>query len=377
MVSFWNKLSNIGVVQGIDKQLISRIRVTNQIVFSLSFISFCYIFIFYFLGYKQQSMELSFVVICMLSPILLNYFSFYFISRIWFIVAINTSVLIFSYIFGKEAGIHLVFFTLVCLPWIFFELKDWKYIISGTLISIIYFYVFSYGGNAPRVSITLHEQRFICVSVIFAVFIMISLCICFFAYQNNKYEQFLIEANENLKISERGMETILESIDDGFLALNKDWNFTYVNKEFEKLYNCKRVNIIGVNFWEYFPDAKNQKFYTEYHKAMTEQVDIHFEEYSTYLKKWLSVSVYPMNGGISIYFIDNTETQNYLLQIEAQNKSLKEIAWMHSHELRSPLASILGLIPLLNFENPTDPGNVVILEGIKTSAHELDEMVMY
>lgn len=48
---------------------------------------------------------------------------------------------------------------------------------------------------------------------------------------------------------------------------------------------------------------------------------------------------------------------------------------MHSHELRSPLASILGLIPLLNLDNPIDPGNVVILDGIKTSAHELDEII--
>jgi light-regulated signal transduction histidine kinase (bacteriophytochrome) len=62
-------------------------------------------------------------------------------------------------------------------------------------------------------------------------------------------------------------------------------------------------------------------------------------------------------------------------QILQQNDQLSEVAQMQSHELRKPLANIMGLIDILDYENPTDNFNREILAKIVEQANELDLIV--
>jgi PAS domain S-box-containing protein len=71
---------------------------------------------------------------------------------------------------------------------------------------------------------------------------------------------------------------------------------------------------------------------------------------------------------------DVSEVRNYIDAIELQNNKLKEIAWIQSHKVRSPVATILGLASLINHEHPaeTDPD---IINGIARSCHDLDDII--
>ena len=60
-------------------------------------------------------------------------------------------------------------------------------------------------------------------------------------------------------------------------------------------------------------------------------------------------------------------------RIRQQNEKLKEIAWISSHELRRPVANILGLIYLLTDHPEEDLGKVLKL--LSTSAQDLDTIV--
>jgi len=171
------------------------------------------------------------------------------------------------------------------------------------------------------------------------------------------------------------LETIIDSINDGFFTLDPDWNFTYVNKAFERICNSKREDVLGVNYWKKFPKSVDYKFYTEYHRALRDQVDIHFIEYATSLDRWVSVSVYPNSKGLSVYFSDVTEQFIQQMTIVKQNERLKEIAWVQSHKVRGPVASILGLIGILNEKDPADPVNMQAIEGIKQAALNLDLII--
>lgn len=64
-----------------------------------------------------------------------------------------------------------------------------------------------------------------------------------------------------------------------------------------------------------------------------------------------------------------------LLTLQASNATLKKIAHIQSHDVRGPVATILGLAQLLNKSNPTDPGNHIIVEGISDAAQSLDEII--
>ncbi|WP_164674883.1 PAS domain S-box protein [Anditalea andensis] len=111
--------------------------------------------------------------------------------------------------------------------------------------------------------------------------------------------------NSNAKLSET-----LESIQDGFFALDFDWKVTYWNKEAEKILYSKREDVLGKSLWESFPEALKLLFYKEYNRAMKDREIVNFEEYFPPFAKWFNVSAFPSDGGITVYFKDITKIKN-------------------------------------------------------------------
>lgn len=303
-------------------------------------------------------------------------------------------------------------------------------------------------------------------------------------------EQILSEKSAEL-------ENILDSITDGFYALNSRWEVTFINKAAEQALSCTRDEVIGKNLWDFFPHSREGRFSAEYERAMNERVSVHFEELYAPLGVWGSMNVYPTKDGIAVYFVDVTEqkkiqekiyndgqnlraiinntrdliwsvdcqsqiitgnqafwdrvkeltgknedevtnadfvqerlqiffesyerafrgeafsvvrqrevngrhayeelsfnpirnlrsevigvncflrditgSQEHLHKIEDQNKRLREIAWIQSHRVRAPLASILGLVQLCSLD---DSPNAEIIPMLKKAADDLDQVIM-
>lgn len=114
--------------------------------------------------------------------------------------------------------------------------------------------------------------------------------------------------------------TILESIGDGFLTVDKEWKVTYFNKMAERILQIPREQILSCNIWEVYSETVPLKFYSESHRAMEENIPLTYEEYFPPLKIWLDVNVYPSEEGLSIYFKDITEKK----LIEERIKTAKE-----------------------------------------------------
>ncbi|MFN4005879.1 MAG: PAS domain S-box protein [Chitinophagaceae bacterium] len=73
---------------------------------------------------------------------------------------------------------------------------------------------------------------------------------------------------------------------------------------------------------------------------------------------------------------DVTERNNYFSAVENQNKILKEIAWIQSHVVRAPLARMMGLINLLELEQPNlSDDTKMLLKEISNAANEFDEII--
>lgn len=184
-----------------------------------------------------------------------------------------------------------------------------------------------------------------------------------------------VRAEQAINKKAREIENILESITDGFFTVNKNWEFTYINKEFERIIKRTREELLGRNIWEAFPDIVDLEFYVQYHKAMDENASVHFEEFYPAVSSWLSVNAYPTDAGLAIYFIDNTEQKKYQQKIESQNKQFKEIAWVQAHQIRGPVSNLLGLVELFNIKHPSDPDNLELLARVKHTAIQMDESI--
>ncbi|MDD5543354.1 MAG: PAS domain S-box protein [Acidobacteriia bacterium] len=95
---------------------------------------------------------------------------------------------------------------------------------------------------------------------------------------------------------------ILESISDGFFALDREWRFTYLNRQGEALLRRTGEQLLGRNIWEEFPEAVGSLFFKEYHRAMASQQATQFEAYYPPLETWFEVHAFPYADGLSVHF---------------------------------------------------------------------------
>ncbi|WP_295999119.1 bifunctional diguanylate cyclase/phosphodiesterase [Rugamonas sp.] len=118
------------------------------------------------------------------------------------------------------------------------------------------------------------------------------------------------------QLSER-LTTTLESITDAFLMVDRDWTLTYLNSEAERLLQCTRENVVGVNVWTSFPEAVGGPYYRAYHKAMETNTSVSFEEYYEPLDLWTEIRAYPSQEGLAIYFLDISQRKASEAEIHA------------------------------------------------------------
>lgn len=67
------------------------------------------------------------------------------------------------------------------------------------------------------------------------------------------------------------------------------------------------------------------------------------------------------------------ELDRSLNQLKKQHKSLREIARIQSHEIRQPVASILGLVDLM--KDPLAANDIECINLLEASANQLDERI--
>ncbi|MHB8840909.1 MAG: SpoIIE family protein phosphatase [Candidatus Aquicultor sp.] len=115
------------------------------------------------------------------------------------------------------------------------------------------------------------------------------------------------QAAQEISESRRQVLDILESITDGFFALDNLWRFNYVNRRATQLIGKKKEQLLFRNMWEVLPELKGTKFDEEYHRAKEKMVPTTFDAFYPPLKKWFEVHAYPYANGLSAYVSDVTE----------------------------------------------------------------------
>src|SRR5256714_6835933 len=112
------------------------------------------------------------------------------------------------------------------------------------------------------------------------------------------------QARAELQETVRKMTDILEKTSDGFFAVNRDWRFTFVNRQAEKLLKRRREDLIGKDFWIEFPEFTRDAFEKNYRRAMSEQVAVEFEASDASGRVWFELLAYPSGGGVSVFLRD-------------------------------------------------------------------------
>jgi PAS domain S-box len=126
--------------------------------------------------------------------------------------------------------------------------------------------------------------------------------------------------------SDKTMMGVIELMQDGFFQLDKNWNIVFVNKSLERISGTKREDILGKNFWEVFPAARdpNLRFWSAYHEVAEKRIPLFFEEYYPPLDVWREISAYPIEeDGIAVVLRDITERKRNENKIRESEERLR------------------------------------------------------
>jgi PAS domain S-box-containing protein len=109
----------------------------------------------------------------------------------------------------------------------------------------------------------------------------------------------------------RGLEArlarTLESMSDAFFTLDREWRFTFLNSEAERVLERSREELLGQVVWDEFPEAVGLDFFRQYRRAMEENRVVRFEEYFPPLQRWFRVRAHPSEEGLAVHFEDVTQ----------------------------------------------------------------------
>jgi PAS domain S-box-containing protein len=142
-------------------------------------------------------------------------------------------------------------------------------------------------------------------------------------------EQQLRKFNAELesKVNEKTAEIreVFERVTDNFVALDRDYRFTYVNKKAEEFHQIPSSEMIGKNIFEIFPETKGSLIQQSLLEAMRKQERIYIEGQDSHSGKWLAINIFPSPNGSSIFFRDittNKLAQQALKEREEKYKTL-------------------------------------------------------
>ncbi|GGS11330.1 EAL domain-containing protein [Deinococcus sedimenti] len=153
----------------------------------------------------------------------------------------------------------------------------------------------------------------------------------------------------------------LDVISDGYLALDHEWRYLYVNPAALNVLGRRAQELLGQVIWEVYPDTV-ERFGPLYRRAMHEGVEVQCEEYYPPLDLWTQLRIFPTPEGIGVLFRDVTEqkrAKQYHDNLLALNALLNaaatpdEVAHAILHSARSDWGQYGGVIALTDAAGQT------------------------
>ena len=128
-----------------------------------------------------------------------------------------------------------------------------------------------------------------------------------FAIRPKKLNELVLNRTSELKVSENNYRSLIERVSDAFVALDKNWQYTYVNEKAGEILGRESGELLGKNIWQEFPKIADQAFKQACYRAMEIQEYQYVEEYFPQSDKWLENNIYPSKNGLTVFFKDVTE----------------------------------------------------------------------
>ncbi len=196
---------------------------------------------------------------------------------------------------------------------------------------------------------------------------------------------------QEMALAQTNLEGLIDNTDDLIWSVDSERRYVYMNKAYKKAvlahtgitplkgeyhHSAKYMESYGeplINEWRtYYDRAFSGEKYLITKKGLSYSPDnpIYYE---TYFNPIYSVTGAVIGVGcFSRNISERLKTERALID---QNNRLKQIATLSSHDLRRPVASMLGLINIIDKENFSNPANKEVIEHLFTVGTEIDTVI--
>ncbi len=192
------------------------------------------------------------------------------------------------------------------------------------------------------------------------------------------------EAEEKLGQTHQRLISTLESITDGFVAVDRHWRFNYVNESAARIFHIPRDQVMGRTLCDLMPGSDGFRHFQDMIMAMDQSKPVHFEEFIPSMAVWLEIHGYPSSEGLSIYFQDITErkcAEEALFQSEKRFRFVSEAAHAAVYDLDLKSGTVRGAHgakELLGIDEPERPSfewwlSLIHPDDLEATARELQE----
>jgi PAS domain S-box-containing protein len=180
---------------------------------------------------------------------------------------------------------------------------------------------------------------------------------------------------------ERILRFMYESTTDACSFIDRDLRFRYLNKASHKLSKMtlgKKANI-GDMAIDYVLPAWKAEF-QQFFISVLDGAEVNVERFDG--NNWWQVAMKPVYDntqqilGISQNIRNITQKKRTELKLVQQNEILRGIAYQQSHELRRPVAAILGLCELIKHEiSGSNTELSKLIENLSVTVQEMDDSI--
>jgi PAS domain S-box-containing protein len=201
----------------------------------------------------------------------------------------------------------------------------------------------------------------------------------------HKQAQFALEKRE------KRLSSLVESQTSFLIRTDLEGRYTFANNRFLEQYGFRYEELLG------------QLYFPTVHPEDIEKCQQMALQCITQPGKVVSLELRKIRGG-RLYYTDwefigitdqmgevaeiqgigyditvrrqiEQERQRLFEELTQQNQDLEQFAFITSHNLRAPVANMLGLVDIYNTDNLLDPVNLEVIERLRQSAQRLDGII--
>jgi PAS domain S-box-containing protein len=171
-----------------------------------------------------------------------------------------------------------------------------------------------------------------------------------------------VSTERNLRATE-----ILESITQGFFAVDPTWRFTYVNREAQRLFDRAPNELLGNDVWTELPAMRGTVFDAAFRRAMHERIVTGpITAFYPPHRRWYELQTYPATEGITVYFRDVTAQ----VETKAERERLAAESERQRRIYEAALSNTPDLVYVVDAERRVLYANEALLDMLRMKRDE-------